>query len=68
MLIHSSPPTAHHLATIVLQDAGCTIVDEPEDGEAELGREGWREAGKEGGQGEGGVGNDVATATGQEQM
>lgn len=27
-----------------------------------------REAGKEGGQGEGGVGSDVATATGQEQM
>lgn len=38
MLNHSSPPPAHHLATIVLQDAGCTIVDLPEQRERRGGK------------------------------
>lgn len=41
MLNHS--PTAHHLATIVLQDAGCTIVDLPEQREREGRVRGYRE-------------------------
>lgn len=56
MLNHS--PSAHHLATIVLQDAGCTIVDLTRAEREREEREGR----------EGAMGGDVAMAIEQEHV